>query len=212
MKEKNMNNLVADAIARLNGDGTEQNPGSTFIVDDENNPKILEVRNGVLIFANFAGRANKFGKESKNFNVIITPELKAKFENGFFKNIKGEPLQVKVHSYGKGEEDDPEVYYINVKINMTVKYPPQVTLYTDYDGRKSKTSLTDETIGCLDRIDMKRCDFKVNVKESQAREGWAVFYLRKFDCQQFKSPDYGGAYADWDDDPLAEDVPGNSED
>ena len=199
-----MNNLVADAINRLQG--------FEFIVDDENNPKLLEVRNGVLIFANFAGRANKFGKESKNFNFVITPELKEKFKNGFFKSADGKPLQVKVHSYGKGEADDPEIYYINVKINMAVSYPPQVTLYTDYNGQKSKTSLTDETIGCLDRIDMARCDFKVNVKESKAREGWAVFYLKKFDCQQFKSPDYGGAYSDWDDDPLAEDVPGNPED
>lgn len=188
-----MSKFIEDALERLKS--------SEFIVDDPNNPKTLEIRNAVLIYTNFAGRANNFGNESKNFNLIITPEIKDQIERGCFNNLK-----VKIHETNKRNPDDPVLYFINIKVNMLVAYPPIVTLCTDYKGQKSRTPLTDATIGCLDRINMARCDVIVNIKEAKARPGWAVFYLRKFNCIQYKNPEFGGAYEDWDD-PLQEPNP-----
>lgn len=188
-----MNKLIESSLQRITA--------SEFILDKEQAPKSLEVRQAVLLFTNFAGAANKFGNTSKNFNVVITEELKDIFEA----EAKRGGLNVNVHTYGKGE-DEPVLYYINVKVNMNISYPPRLTLYTDYKGQKSKTSLTDDTMGCLDRIDIDRADCKINIKESNARPGWAVFYLEQLNVIQIKTPMFGGAYEDWDD-PLEEENP-----
>ena len=60
-------------------------------------------------------------------------------------------------------------------------------------------SLEDATIGCLDRTDMDRADCKLNLKESKANPGNAVFYLRQLNVIQTIVPDFGGAYEDWDE-------------
>ena len=182
-----MSRIIEESIERLQH--------SEFIFDNPEKAKELEVRQAVLLFTNFAGRANKFNNTAKNFNLVITPEVKDFLESG------KTGLKVNVHTYKKSD-DEPELYYINVKVNMLVTYPPSVTLYTDYQGQKTKTSLTDTTIGCLDRIDMERADAQINIKESKAREGYAVFYLKKLNVVQIKNPEFGGAYEDWDD-PLS---------
>ena len=42
---------------------------------------VLEIRKAVIIFTNFTGKANKFGNTSKNFNVVLPPDLKDYLEN-----------------------------------------------------------------------------------------------------------------------------------
>lgn len=188
-----MSKFIEDALDRVNS--------SEFIVDNIENPKILEIRNAVLIYTNFEGRANNFGNQAKNFNIVISEKVKEDLENGWLNGLK-----VNVHSAGGKTPDEPVIYFINVKVNMLVQYPPIVTLFTDYNGTKSKNSLDDVTISCLDRVDMFRCDVKINIKESKkTRPGWAVFYLRQLNCIQYKNPDFGGAYEDWDD-PLLDGV------
>lgn len=182
-----MSKFVEDALDRVRM--------SEFLVDDPQNPRVLEVRNAVLIYTNFQGRPNNFGNESKYFNIVITPEMKEQIESGYLNGLK-----VNIHETARKNPDDPVLYFINVKVNMLVKYPPIVTLFTDYNGQKSKNSLDDVTIACLDRVDMDRCDVKINIKEAaKTRPGWAVFYLRQFNCIQYKNPDFGGAYEGWDD-------------
>lgn len=182
-----MSKFVEDALERVKM--------SEFLVDNPQNPRVLEVRNAVLLYTNFEGRPNNFGNESKNFNIVITPEMKEQIENGYLNGLK-----VNIHETSRKNPDDPVLYFINVKVNMLVKYPPIVTLFTDYNGQKSKNALDDVTIACLDRVDMNRCDVKINIKEAaKTRPGWAVFYLRQLNCIQYKNPDFGGAYEDWDD-------------
>ena len=83
-----------------------------------------------------------------------------------------------------------------------------MTLYTrkqvtEPDGSQSikrgKVSLVDATVGCLDRTDMEKADCKLNLKESKANPGNAVFYLRQLNVIQEIVPDFGGAYEDWDE-------------
>lgn len=167
---------------------------------------VLEIRDAVLIFTNFAGQANQFGNKAKNFNVVLPADLKEFLEVS--------QLHVNIHKYPQsaaGTDEDPCLYYINVKVNMDTEYPPMVTLYvnrqtTDAQGniemKKSKATLVDATIGCLDRTDMDRADCKINFKESKAHPGNAVFYLRQLNVIQTKVPDFGGAYEDWDEDPI----------
>lgn len=165
---------------------------------------ILEIMDAVLLFTNFSGQKNQWGNASKNFNIVIPADLKEFFENnlGFHVNIHKYPGKA------EGTDDDPCVYYINVKVNMESEYPPAVTLYTNKqvtnpDGsfsiKKGRVSLEDATVGCLDRTEMERADCKLNVKESKANPGNAVFYLRQLNVIQTIVPDFNGIYEDWDD-------------
>lgn len=170
---------------------------------------VLEIRDAVLLFTNFSGQKNQWGNASKNFNIVLTPELKDFLET--YSPREGSTLRANIHKYpsqAAGTDDDPCLYYINVKVNMDSEFPPLVTLYTrkqttEADGsvslKNGKVSLQDATIGCLDRTDMDRADCKVNVKESKANPGNAVFYLRQLNVIQTIVPDFGGAYEDWDE-------------
>lgn len=169
---------------------------------------VLEIRDAVLIFTNFSGQKNQWGNASKNFNVVLPADLKEFLEEC---QLHEKSLHVNIHKYPQnatGTDDDPCLFYINVKVNMDSDFPPMVTLYTNKqttnpDGsvilKKGRVSLEDATIGCLDRTDMDRADCKLNLKESKANPGNAVFYLRQLNVIQTIVPDFGGAYEDWDE-------------
>lgn len=169
---------------------------------------ILEIRDAVLLFTNFSGQKNQWGNASKNFNIVLSADLKEFLETC---KLNEKPLHVNIHKYpqnAEGTDDDPCLYYINVKVNMDSEFPPMVTLYTNKqttnpDGstvlKKGRVSLVDATVGCLDRTDIDRADCKLNLKESKANPGNAVFYLRQLNVIQTIVPDFGGAYEDWDE-------------
>lgn len=191
-----MNQLVQNALERVQKTTWGLNRG------------VLEIRDAVLIFTNFSGQKNQWGNASKNFNVVLSSDLKEFLEEC---QLKDKSLHVNIHKYPQsaaGTDDDPCLFYINVKVNMDSEFPPMVTLYTNkqttgHDGslvlKKGRVSLEDATIGCLDRTDMDRADCKLNLKESKANPGNAVFYLRQLNVIQTIVPDFGGAYEDWDE-------------
>lgn len=153
--------------------------------------RTLEVRDAVIIWTNFKGEANQFGNTTKNFNLVINEEVKTALEADPSKKIR-------VHSVGGSGPDDPIMYFINVKINMTSAFPPAVTLYSDLNGKKSKVELDDGTIGCLDRIDIESCDCIINLYENKMHAGTVSCYLKKLNVIQSTANDFGGKYVDWD--------------
>lgn len=191
-----MSKLVESALERVQK--------STWFFDRG----VLEVRDAVLVFTNFSGQRNQWGNASKNFNLVLSADLKEFLDEC---QLHDKSLHVNIHKYpgnAAGTDDDPCFYYINVKVNMESEFPPLVTLYTrkqvtEPDGSQSikrgKVSLVDATIGCLDRTDMEKADCKLNLKESKANPGNAVFYLRQLNVIQEIVPDFGGAYEDWDE-------------
>lgn len=192
-----MNKLVETALTRV------QNTRWSF------DRGVLEIREAVLIFTNFAGQANKFGNTTKYFNVVLPADLKEFLEEC---QLRDKSIHVNIHKYpqtAEGTDEDPCVYYINVKVGMNSEFPPMVKLYVNLqttnpetgaiESKRSSVSLEDATIGCLDRIDMDRADCKLNLKESKASPGHAVFYLRQLNVIQTKVPEFGGAYEDWDE-------------
>lgn len=169
---------------------------------------VLEIRDAVLLFTNFSGQKNQWGNASKNFNIVLPSDLKEFLEQC---QLNEKSLHVNIHKYPQnaaGTDDEPCLFYINVKVNMDSDFPPMVTLYTNKqtsnpDGsvviKKGRVSLEDATIGCLDRTDIERADCKLNLKESKANPGNAVFYLRQLNVIQTIIPDFGGVYEDWDE-------------
>lgn len=186
-----MNKLVESALERVQKTQWFLNKG------------VLEIRDAVIVFTNFSGQKNQWGNASKYFNVVLPADLVEFFQS--------QPIHVNLHKYpreAEGTDEDPFFYYINVKSSMDGEYPPIVTLYvnsqyTNSEGgieiRKSKVTLNDATIGCLDRADLDRVDCKLNMRESKAHPGNAVFYLRQLNAIQTKVPDFGGIYDEWDE-------------
>ncbi len=175
-----MSRLIENSLEELNK--------SEFIFHDN---RTLEVRNAVLIWTNFQGKVNRFGNATKNFNLVINEEVKAALEQ--------DPSRVfTIHSIGGDGTDDPIMYFINVKVNMNSAYPPAVTLYTDFRGQKSRTTLDDSTIECLDHIRIESADCIINLYESKMHPGKVSGYLRKLNVIQNKESAFGGKYDEWD--------------
>ena len=175
-------------MSRLIENSLEELSKSEFIFHDN---RTLEVRNAVLIWTNFQGKANLFGNTTKNFNLVINEEVKAALE-------QDPTREFTIHSIGGEGTDDPIMYFINVKVNMTSAYPPVVTLYTDFRGQKSRTSLDDTTIECLDHINIESADCIINLYESKMHSGKVSGYLRKLNVIQNKESEFGGKYDEWE--------------
>ena len=175
-------------MSRLIENSLEELSKSEFIFHDN---RTLEVRNAVLIWTNFKGKANRFGNTTKNFNLVINEEVKAALE-------QDPTREFTIHSIGGEGTDDPIMYLINVKVNMTSAYPPVVTLYTDFRGQKSRTSLDDTTIECLDYINIESADCIINLYESKMHPGKVSGYLRKLNVIQNKESEFGGKYDGWE--------------
>lgn len=179
-----MSNFISNCL--------EQLKSSEFIF---NTPTQLEVRNAVIIWSNFEGKANRFGNTAKNFNLVINEELKTALESNPDKEFN-------IHHIGGDGTEDPEMYFINVKVNMTSAYPPMVTLYTDYRGVRNHVALDDASIQCLDHILIDSADCKLNLYESKMHPGKVSAYLKDLKVIQRKEAAYGGKYDAWDEDPV----------
>ena len=175
-------------MSRLIENSLEELSKSEFIFHDN---RTLEVRNAVLIWTNFQGKANRFGNTTKNFNLVINEEVKAALE-------QDPTREFTIHSIGGEGTDDPIMYFINVKVNMTSAYPPVVTLYTDFRGQKSRTSLDDTTIECLDHINIESADCIINLYESKMHPGKVSGYYRKLNVIQHEESEVGGKYDEWE--------------
>ena len=179
-----MSNFISNCL--------EQLKSSEFIF---NTPTQLEVRNAVIIWSNFEGKANRFGNTAKNFNLVINEEVMAALKSNPAKEFN-------IHHIGGDGTEDPEMHFINVKVNMTSAYPPMVTLYTDYRGVRNHVALDDASIQCLDHILIDSADCKLNLYESKMHPGKVSAYLKDLKVIQRKEAAYGGKYDAWDEDPV----------
>lgn len=172
-----------------------------FKFNDYGKSAVLEVNNLLMFWTNFAGEKNRFGNDARNFNVVISEELK--------NAIESTGKVVKIHQMGTGVneetgEEEPIVYSLNVKVKMDGPYPPNVRLFTDYRGNKSFKDLTEETIACLDHAHIISADCIIKFSESKAKENHYVCYLQKLYVIQEKRVEFDGKYDDWLEPDVAE--------
>ena len=78
------------------------------------------------------------------------------------------------------------LHYINVKVNMDNDYPPTVTLFTNYNGKRSRVTLNRETIDTLDSTDIESCDMLLNCYVSRMHRDQCSAYLKKLNVIQNK--------------------------
>lgn len=164
--------------------------GRTFIIED-----------AFIFWTNFSGRENKFHNSARTFNVAIDEGTAAYLQSTGWKvrmEILDDDIDIKDE---QAVANARKVFFVNIKVNMESAYPPVVELYTTSgNGRKSKTILNIDTIGLLDKADIKTCDMVINAYASKMYEGKVSGYLKQLKVIQEPSIDFGGKYDDWETD------------
>ena len=153
----------------------------------------LEVRNATIFWTNFRGEANKFGNTARTFNLAINEEVASILKtNGW-----------RVREVQNG--DDETLYFVNIKVNMNSAYPPLLTLFSEFRGKKTRRSLDIENVSELDRVDILSADCVVNAYVSKMYPGKVTGYLKKLNVIQEPDIEFGGKYDDWMEDEEARD-------
>ena len=119
---------------------------------------VVQIDDARIIYRNFAGAPSKFNREGdRNFAVVIDDQdiAEALTEKGW--NVKIKPP--------RDEDDDPFIY-LQVKVKFNDR-GPNVYLHTGANRNK----LDEETIGCLDVIDIVSVDMDIRPYDWVIQEG-----------------------------------------
>ena len=119
---------------------------------------ILQIDDARIIFRNFSGEPSKFNREGdRNFALVIESEetANALIKEGW--NVKIKPPR---------DEDDIPFMYLPIKVKFNDR-GPQVYLITN--GRKNE--LDEDSIACLDDIDILGVDLDVRPYDWVIQEG-----------------------------------------
>lgn len=147
---------------------------------------ILQIDNARLVHKNFSGLGGKYNREGdKNFGLVIPDEDIAKMLSDAGWNIKIKPPR---------EEGDSPFMFLPVKVKFNDR-GPNVYLVS---GR-SRNKLDEESICCLDNIDIASVDLDVrpydwNVNGKQGRTAYlhAMSVVQNVDrfADRFREDDF----------------------
>lgn len=109
---------------------------------------ILQIDDAHIIYRNFEGRGDKFNREGdRNFAVIIPDEDLANELVDMGWNVKIKPPR---------EDGEDPFMFLPVKVKFNGRGPNVYLVTGDRQNR-----LDEETIGCLDNVDILRVDLDV---------------------------------------------------
>lgn len=125
----------------------------------------LEINDARIIWKNFSGRGDRFNREGdRNFHLVIPTQedcellLNDKNKYGDAWNVKIKPAR---------EEGDVPFMHMLVKMKYKDGRGPSVYLVS---GSK-QVPLTEDTISCLDDIDILACDMDIRPYDDQLPNG-----------------------------------------
>lgn len=119
---------------------------------------IVQIDDAKIIFRNFSGEGSKFNREGdRNFSILIDDQdiADALIEQGW--NVKIKPAR---------DEDDIPFMHLPVKIKFNDR-GPRVYLKSG----SAKVRLDEESIGCIDNVDIISVDLDIRPYDWVVREG-----------------------------------------
>lgn len=162
--------------------------------------RTLVINDAFIFWSNFEGKENKWKNSARTFNVAIDEETAAYLQQTGWKvrmEILDEDVDMKDD---QAVANARKVFFVNIKVNMESAYPPVVKLFSESRGKKSQTILDINTIGILDRTDIKTADCVINAYSSKNFPGKVSGYLKQLYVIQEPNIDFNGKYDDWMDD------------
>lgn len=167
-----------------------QNTKMTFHQDGS-----IEIMDAIILWPNFRGEADRFNNSARNFNVALNDEMANQLAE----------LGIKIRTVNveeiRDDADMPAVLpFINVKVNFNSKKPPVVTLFSEYNGKRTRNNLNEDTVGELDAVYIQTCGLIARPYESKNFPGKRTLYLQTLKVIQEPSANFGGKFDDWMDD------------
>lgn len=166
----------------------------------------IEVMNGVILWPDFSGKVTDYHPkkgEKRSFNLVLNDEMirtlsELQEQTGAKFRLHQANIYSEVDVKEKGVEQRV-LFYINVKVNIDNDYPPTIILFTEYNGKRSRTTVTKDSIDTLDSMDMETCDMLLNCYVSRMHKDQCSAYLKKLYVVQNKQVEFGGRYDDWEE-------------
>jgi len=124
----------------------------------------LGVKNAWMKYRNFAGNPDKNYKPSdttRRFSLLIDePVAQRLIELGW--NVKKKD---------PSNEEEESYYITDVVVNMNSKWPPKITLVTEFNGETTETPIDIDDLEKIDKgeIRIKRADLVVNLASGGGR-------------------------------------------
>lgn len=152
----------------------------------------LKVENAVIFKTNFEGRPTDFVPKGgkRTFLLVLTKDMADV--------LSEEGWNVKYRS-PKVEGDDP-LMFTEIIVNMESNWPPKVCLYSGFNGRKSANNLNEETITCLDKINIASVDLIIHPRRRKP-DGSSPYTVKGYanDIRVVQAPDsnFGDKYAEY---------------
>jgi len=163
-------------------------PESQFIFKDNHT---IEVLNAFIFWTNFRGEANKFGNTARTFNLAVNDDVaEILTTNGW---------RVRQYEHNGGPYDGEVLYFVNIKVSMESQYPPIITLYSEFRGKRTRRTIDINTIATMDQISIQSADCVINAYSSKMYLGKVTGYLKKLNVIQEPDVEFGGKYDDWMD-------------
>lgn len=116
----------------------------------KNSIENIKIENARLVFRNFSGKPDKFNSQGgkRSFSVVLE-------DSEFAKSLIREGWNIKQFNPSPDSDEEPE-HFISVKVSYN-NVPPHIYLCT----KKSKTLLTEETVGSLDYAEISNVDIVI---------------------------------------------------
>lgn len=162
----------------------------------------LSVENAVIIWTNFEGRPTNFNPAGgkRTFVLVLDEQIAGE--------LKAEGWNIKYRE-PKEDGDDPLIF-TEIVVNMESTYPPKVTLYSEFRGRKSANPLDSDTIKELDKIDIENVDLIIHpYAHGRSTTTSVKGYARAIYVVQAQDGHFDGKYSNWGSD---DDIGGPDED
>ena len=149
----------------------------------------LVVEGGAIIYRNFSGQPTKFNPNGgKRTFALVMPQRVADelVDRGW--NVK--------HRAPRDEEDD-DMYWTEIVVNMESEFPPRISLITRYGEKENMTVLSQENVGLLDTSILTNVDLVIHPYahgRMNAAGATVKGYLKTLYATTEPVVDFGGKY------------------
>lgn len=149
----------------------------------------LVVEGGAIIYRNFSGQPTKFNPNGgkRTFALVIPQEVADELvDRGW--NVKHRPPR---------DEDEDDMYYTEIVVNMGSEFPPRVNLVTKYGEKENMTPLTEDNISLLDTSILTNIDMVIHPYahgRMNAAGATVKGYLKTMYATNEPVVDFGGKY------------------
>ena len=149
----------------------------------------LVVEGGAIIYRNFRGEPTKFNPQGgkRTFALVVPQEVADQLVSRGW-NVKHRPPR---------DEEEDDMYWTEVVVNMESEFPPRVNLLTRYGEKANMTPLTAESIGILDTSILTDVDMVIHPYEHgrmNAAGATVKGYLKTMYATTEPVVDFGGKY------------------